>query len=106
MIEALQSIVDWFTSGIYQFFTEFTAYLISFLTVAYLKLSVEALSFSWNVASQILNDLQFSAFLAGLYSGFDSQTKDLLLWLRVPDFASTVTTAYVTRYVMKFIPFA
>lgn len=106
MIDALQAILDWLTSGIYDVLTDFAAYLISLLTVIYLKLSVTALEFSWDIASQILNDLQFSAFLASIYSGFDSQIKDLLLWLRIPDFASTVTTAYVTRFVMKFIPFA
>lgn len=88
------------------FLKEFVAYLISMLTIAWLKLSAIALEFSWDVASQILEDLQFSVFLAGIYSGFDSEIKDLLLWLRVPDFVSVVTTAHVTRFTMRFIPFA
>lgn len=106
MVEYLQSIINWIYSGVYDFFVQFISYLISMLTIFYLKSAIIILDFSWKVASDILRDLHFSKFIASIYSNFDNKIIDLILWLRIPDFVSAISTGYVTRYVLRFIPFA
>lgn len=104
MLDTLHQILAWFDNGIYQFFVELTAYLIEKITIMYLKWTLAALTFSWDVAQQILVDLQISQMLSSMWNNFDSDTLNLITWLKMPDFVNTVLTAYVTRFVMRFIP--
>lgn len=104
MLDTLNEILKFLDVDIYQFFVELVAYLIEKVTIFYLKWSLSAMSFAWDVAQQILIDLNISQMLSSIWNNFNSEILDLLLWLKIPDFINTVLTAYVTRFVMHFIP--
>lgn len=99
------TIIDFITDGIYDFFVDLVSYLIQKSTLATLKVMYVTLNFSWDIAQNIIADLQLSSFIGEMFSHFDIKIVDLLLWLRVPEFINTIGTAYMTRFVMRFIPF-
>lgn len=104
MIDFFNQVLDFIHSGFYKLLTEFVAYLISKISIFVLTATLKMMVFSWDVAKQIMVDLKISTMLAGLYSHFNSQILDILLWLKIPDFINNVITAYITRYVMRFMP--
>ncbi len=105
MIDFFNQILDFINTGIYKLLTEFVAYLISKISIFVLTSTLKMMVFSWDVAKQIMVDLQISSILASIYSHFNSKILELLFWLKVPDFINNVLTAYITRFVMRFVPF-
>lgn len=100
------SMLEFINNGIYEFFVDLVSYLLQKVTLFTLQASYVSMSFAWDVAQDILADLNLSAFIQSMYSHFDSQITSLLLWLRVPEAINTLTTAYMTRFVMRFMPFS
>ena len=104
MIDFFNQVLDFIHSGYYKLLTEFVAYLISKISIFVLTSTLKMMVFSWDVAKQIMVDLKISDMLAGIYSHFNSDILNILLWLKIPDFINNVITAYITRFVMRFIP--
>ena len=93
-------------SGIYDFVTESFAYFIESMTLLLFDYYYEVIKFSWDVSLNIMEDLGFSAMLSNMFSHFDSAILDLLLFFRVPEVVSVIVNAYITRYVMSWIPYS
>lgn len=101
-----QKVLDFINIGIYQFFVDAFAYIIEKSVLIYLQLKLAMLQVSWDVAQHILADINFSGYLAQIYSHFNSDIIDIMLWLHAPEFITIVSTAYLTRFVMRFVPFS
>ena len=97
-------IAGWLDSDLYEFAVEWTAVFVKEATLATIGWTILAVQFAWDVAQQIMDDIGFSAFIANMYSGFDSQLMNVLLWFRIPEVVSVTINAYVTKYVMRWIP--
>lgn len=105
MLDFFTQVLNFIGSGIYDLLVQFVAYIISKLSEIMLYLTLKSMVFSWDIARQILVDLQVSNMISSMYSHFDTQVLNVLLWLKIPDFINNLITAYVTRFVMRFIPF-
>lgn len=103
MIEGIQYLLDWFATGIYDFVTEAVAYWVQASVKASLYLTYQTMLFSWDVAKVILQDLRITDYFAEAFNHFDSQTLDIVLFFRIPEFFSNVTTAYIARFAFGFI---
>ncbi len=102
-LEYLKSIYEWMTSGIYDFFVQLVSYCIAISLEITLKSTLFMLRFSWDVAYQLMQDLQITTFLNDMYAHIDSSIMDVMLYFRVPDFINVVMNAYITRYVFSFL---
>lgn len=115
MIAAIQLVFN----SVYNFFTGIWQYLgnglynsivwaytqwIEFYTLASLKAQLIALTFAWDIAQSILVDLQISQKLQSFFSLLPSDVAVNVAALRIPEGIGLILTAYVTRYVLRFIP--
>lgn len=115
MIAAIQaiftSIVNFFntiwnflSNGIYDLLVWVFRSFIEFYTLATLKIQLFALTLGWDVAKGIIVDMQLSSRLQGFFDALPSSVSVNLLALRIPECISIILTAYITRYVIRFIP--
>jgi hypothetical protein len=104
MTEFYDYIAGWLDSDLYQLAVEWMALFVKEMTLATIEWTTLAVIFAWDVAQQIMEDIGFSEFIAGMYAGFDSQLMNVLLWFRIPEVVSITVNAYVTKYVMRWIP--
>ena len=99
MLDSLNAIVDFIFSGIYDFFVDLTSYWIQVSVKWSLYLTLAALQFSWDVAQDILADLNINAALETAWSSLDSETYQTVLFFQIPQSVGNLVTAFVTRFV-------
>lgn len=104
MLGFFDYINEWLNSGIYTFFTDATAYLVEYFVLAYLKLLTVAIPFAWGVAKTILQDLNISQLIDAAYAELPSLSRQVMTILRVPECINIALSAYVTKFVLRFIP--
>lgn len=104
MLDALQAIYNWLTGGIYTFFTSAFQSLMEWLLVSALQYMLWAINFGWGIAQGIISDLQISQHLNAALGGFPPQVAGLLLYFKIPEVMLNITSAYITRFVLRFIP--
>ena len=104
VIDFFNIMVDWFTVGIYDFFTELVAYWIEAATLLYLKKMYFMITFSWDVAKVIMDDLNISAHINSAWSALPSETRSILGFFKVPECINTIISGFVTKFVLRFLP--
>lgn len=115
MIAALQKIFDslvkffdtlwqWITEGIYDFATWAFAQYVQFASLQALKFKLWALNFGWDVARQILLDLNFGGRLAEAFALLPPSAANVLNALGISQCLTLILTAAVTKFVFRFIP--
>jgi len=106
LLDGITYITDWIGNGLYTFMVESYALLVEYLTLASLTTTLWAMSFGWDVAKAILENFGLSELLNDAWSYLDSKAASLLIYLNVPEAINMLTTAFVTKFTMRFIPFA
>lgn len=103
IFELIANIWTWLTSGIYDYTVEFMSYLIQASVKMSLAATYSMMNFSWDIAQDMLDDLQITQFISGMYSHFNNQILDVLLYFRIPEFTNILINSYVTKYVFSFL---
>lgn len=115
MITALQAIFTsiynffvsiwfWITEGVYDLAVWVLRAGIEFYTLSMLRMKLFALNMGWDVAKSIIIDMQLSQRLQGFWDLLPVDVAVNLSALRIPEGIGLILTAYVTRYVLRFIP--
>lgn len=104
MLDFFNSVWWWLTDGIYQFAVAAFSELVQWLTAAWFRGMLWGLEFGWDVAQQLLVDLNITATIQSAFSSLDSDTQSLLGVLRVPEIINAFLSAVGTRWVLRFIP--
>lgn len=104
MFEFLQSIADFFTTGIYTFFQEAASYFMVTLLIWWIKVKIMGLEFAWGVASSVLQGFQISAKLATAFGYLSAEAQATVSFFRFPEAVNLILTGAATRWVIKFIP--
>jgi hypothetical protein len=103
IVDVRQQIDDFRSSGIYQFFTHWFSEFLKWWVVAWYKGKLQAITFAWDVASEILSSLNLSAVVQSAFSQLDSNVVSIISFFRIPEAINLILSAYVTRQVMTFI---
>lgn len=103
MLEYLGAIVDFMFTGIYDFFVDVTSYWIQVSVKWSLYMAYNTLQFSWEIAKDILNDLNINQTLATAWASLDSATLETALFFKLPQAVGNLTAAFVTKFVYKTI---
>jgi len=106
VVARLNSIYEFITSGIYDFFVDSFALLVEYLTVSSIKFTIWSMSFAWDVSKSIIEDLGISDTLNNAWSTLPGDTVSILSFFGVPDMVNMLVTAIITSYTLKFIPFS
>lgn len=104
MFEFLQSISDFFTQGIYDFFKDALAVLMVKAMVLWFKMQLAGLEFAWGIGSSIIQNLNLSSHINSAFSGLPAQAMSAVSFFRFPEAVNMLLTAGATRFVLNFIP--
>ncbi|MDO9140283.1 MAG: DUF2523 family protein, partial [Methylobacter sp.] len=98
-----QEIHDFFTIDLYILLTQFSSFFIQWLILGYWTLKVKLLFFAWDVAQQLIADLNISVYVNFAWSHLESRTLSMLTFFRVPEAVNILISAGITKYIMRFI---
>ncbi|MCG2577595.1 DUF2523 domain-containing protein [Dechloromonas sp. XY25] len=104
MFEFLQSISDFFQTGIYTFFQDAATYLITTLLIWWIKAKIMGLEFAWGVAQGILQGFQVSQKISAAFSMLPAEVLGTVNFFRFPEAVNLILAGGATRWVIKFIP--
>ncbi|MFA7239873.1 MAG: DUF2523 family protein [Sulfuricellaceae bacterium] len=99
------AIFEFLNSGIVDFFISLGQYIMDSLECLFLKIVLLILNFSWAIIRVLLVDLNISGRLSIAFSSFNSDIFRMLLFFRIPEALSMILGAFVTRFVLRMIPF-
>lgn len=94
---------DFIQTGIYDFFVEWFAEFVIWSTVSMLKFKLMAMAFAWDVAQEVLTQLNISSALSLAWSQIDSGVLNALTFFNIPDAINIILSARVTRFVLNFM---
>lgn len=104
MFEFLQSLSDFFQTGIYTFFEEWAVYFTTTLLIWWVKAKMYGLQFAWSVASSILEGFQVSSRIAQAFGMLSPEAAGIVNFFRFPEAVNLIMTGGATRWVIKMIP--
>lgn len=103
IVDIRQEIEDFRSSGIYQFFMHWFAEFLKWCVVGWYKVKLQAITFSWDVANEILSSLNLSTVVESAFAQLDSKVVSIISFFRLPEAINLILSAHVTRQVMNFI---
>lgn len=104
MQDLLNFVTEWFSTGIYNFFTAAFASFMEWLILGSLEMKLWLLKFAWGTARVVLANLGVSNLLQQAWGQFDGDTASTLMFFRIPEGLNMILSAFTTRFVLKFLP--
>jgi len=106
LLVPVTQIIEFITNGVYDLIIEAYAFLVIKLTLFYIESMIFSISFSWDVAKEVFQQLGITNALSQAWSYLDSETLSTLTFFGIPDVVNILTNALLTSYVLKFVPFS
>jgi hypothetical protein len=99
----INDIADFRHSGIYEFCKKAFAEFVKYSVIAMITFKIYAMTFAYDVATQILDDLNLSSALSSAWSAMDSQVAQAAAFFRIPEAINIILSAKLTKFVLKFM---
>lgn len=99
------AIFEFLNNGIVEFFISLGDYILDGLAVLFVNVCLLTLNFMWAIFRVLLVDLDISNRLSTSFSSFDSDTLNMVLFFKIPEALGMILSAFVTRFIMRLIPF-
>lgn len=100
------AIDGWFGEEIYNFATWAFSQLVQYIILASIKFQILAVTFAWDVASQLLADLNISSFISEAWGSIPGDLSSVLGFFGVPEAVNILISALGTKFVLRFVPFS
>lgn len=104
MFEFLQSISDFFTTGIYTFFEDSAKYGITTLLIWWVKAQIWGITFAWEIGQSVLSAFNVSGQIATAFGSLSPEVSAGVTFFRVPEAVNILLSAGATRFVMNMVP--
>ena len=104
MFEFFNEVSNWLHSGSYGWASQLIAYAMTYLFKTYLDFVLWAVPFAWSIGSTVIQNLQISEHLNSAFGALPDTAANLLRFFRIPEVISNLLSAYVAKFVVKFIP--
>ncbi|WP_454010391.1 DUF2523 family protein [Aeromonas sp. Marseille-Q7275] len=88
-------------NDIYELAVQVTAWISVKMAIQWVEFKLFMLMFSWDVAREILINLQFSDLISQSFNNLPDTVRDILLYLHFDKGLSIVTQAFVTRFLLN-----
>ncbi|WP_323968369.1 MULTISPECIES: DUF2523 domain-containing protein [Aeromonas] len=102
-MEWLGEFFNSFFSDIYQLLVQFGAWLSIKLVIAWVEFKLFLLTFTWDVAKEILVNLHFSDLISTSFNSLPDTMRSLLLYLHIDKGLAIITQAFVTRFLLSIM---
>lgn len=98
-------IFEFLNSGIVEFFISLGDYILGLLTCLFLQIALLMINFLWSIMKVLLTDLNISGELATSFGGFDDDMFNMIIFFKIPEALNLILGAFITRFVLRLIPF-
>ncbi len=98
-----ERIWDFFQQGIYDLITEWFAAFVIWSTVQMIQFKILMVGFAWDVAQQVLTELNISSFLSSAWGQLNGSVLSAMTFFNIPDAINILISAKTTRFVLNFI---
>lgn len=88
-------------SDFYNLAVQVTAWISVKLAIQWVEFKLFMLMFSWDVAREIMINLQFSDLISQSFNNLPASVRDILLYLHFDKGLSVITQAFVTRFLLN-----
>ncbi|MBL0594139.1 DUF2523 family protein [Aeromonas veronii] len=102
-MEWLGEFFNSFFSDIYQLLVQFGAWLSIKLVISWVEFKLFLLTFTWDVAKEILVNLHFSELISASFNSLPDTMRSLLLYLHIDKGLAIITQAFVTRFLLSIM---
>ena len=102
-MEWLGEFFNSFFSDIYQLLVQFAAWLSIKLIISWVEFKLFLLTFTWDVAKEILVNLHFSELISNSFNSLPDTMRSLLLYLHIDKGLAIITQAFVTRFLLSIM---
>lgn len=102
VVEFFNDFVFLFTDIIPEFFRSGFAYLGKLMVYAGLYLKLSGMKFAFDIASEIMVDLDISNHIQQSFSLVSSDALRIANYFKITTFIESIMTAYTTRFVIGF----
>ncbi|MDQ1886697.1 DUF2523 family protein [Aeromonas salmonicida] len=99
-MEWLGEVFNSFFADIYQLAVEFGAWLAIRMAVQWVEFKVFLLTFTWDVAREILVNVHFSELLSSSFNSLPPTMRGILLYIHLDKGLTILTQAFVTRFML------
>lgn len=90
-------------NDIYNLAVQVTAWISVKLAIQWVEFKLFMLMFSWDVAREILINLQFSDLISQSFNNLPDDLRDILLYLHLDKGLSVITQAFVARLLLNIV---
>jgi len=105
LLVPVTQLIDFITNGIYDFTIESFQFLMLKITLFTIDTVIFFISLAWDLMKVILNQVGITNALSSAWSYLDSGMLSTLTFFGIPDLINIITTAFLTKFLFKFIPF-
>lgn len=92
-----------FLDGIPALIDEFMVKVGAWMVIAFTKAKIAFIGYSWEVAREVLDQLNVSGTIENLWGQLDSRILGVATYLKLPEALNMIINARVTRYVMDVL---
>ncbi len=78
--------------------------LIYWIIITYLEAKVYMITFAYEIAGGIVENLGISSVINSAFSALPNAFKSVISYLRIPEAVNMLISAYVTRFVLDLVP--
>ncbi len=103
IVDGFNAILEFISQGFYDIIKAFLARLVVWLTISTIEFKTWALQFAWDIAKQVLIDLNFSTLVQNAFSALDSQIVAVLTFFRIPEVINIIASSAVTKYILRMV---
>lgn len=100
-MEWLGDLFNGLFNDIYNLAVQVTAWIVVKMAIQWVEFKLFMLMFSWDVAREILINLQFSDLISTSFNNLPESVRDILLYLHFDKGLSVITQAFVTRFMLN-----
>ncbi|MBV7597899.1 MULTISPECIES: DUF2523 family protein [Aeromonas] len=100
-MEWLGDLFNGLFNDIYNLAVQVTAWIVVKMAIQWVEFKLFMLMFSWDVAREILINLQFSDLISTSFNNLPESVRDILLYLHFDKGLSVMTQAFVTRFMLN-----
>lgn len=92
-----------FFNDLYLMMVQFGAWLAVKLVISWVEFKLFLLTFSWDVAKQILVNIHFSELIASSFNALPANMRGMLLYLHLDKGLAILSQAFVTRFMLNMM---
>lgn len=100
-MEWLSGLFGGLFDDIYRLAVDVTAWITVKFAIQWVEFKLFMLLFSWDVAKEILINLQFSDLISASFNNLPDSVREILLFLHFDKGLSVITQAFVTRFMLN-----